>query len=77
MNRIFYLLSLLVVVDMKIGKYEITKGPNIQWYLITTFIIIWTTISTGNWWFIGWWIVINIVLIPVCFWIHKRNIKNN
>jgi len=61
---------------MKIGKYKITKGPNIQWYLITAFII-WVAISTGNWWFVGWWIVINIVLIPTCLYIHKRKEKSN
>lgn len=59
---------------MKIGKYEITKGPNLQWWLVTAFII-WATISTGNWWFAIWWAVVNITLVPMCIWIHKRNMK--
>lgn len=59
---------------MKIGKYEITGGPNFCWWVVT-FVLMYATIITGNWWWICGWFIFNAVLIPICLWIHERNEK--
>ena len=59
---------------MKIGKYKISGGPNLEWY-ITTLMFGWASIAAENWWLMGGWILFNIVLIPICLWLHKWNDK--
>lgn len=61
---------------MKIGKYEITKGPNIYWWIATA-CFMYPAVTVNDWWFIGGWILFNIVLIPICLYIHKRKEKSN
>lgn len=61
---------------MKIGKYEITGGPNFCWWA-ATFMFMYATIVTGNWWLICGWVIFNAAWIPICLWIHKRKEKNN
>lgn len=57
---------------MKIGKYEITEGPNAYWWFATA-AFIYATMTTGNWWWICGWFIVNAALIPICLWIHKQN----
>lgn len=59
---------------MKIGKYEITEGPNFCWWYVT-FVFMYATITTGNWWFICGWFILNAVSIPICLWLHRWNEK--
>ena len=61
---------------MKIGKYEITDGPNVYWWIVTG-VIMYATITTGNWWFIGGWFGVNIILIPLCLWLHAKPKKGD
>lgn len=55
---------------MKIGKYEITGGPNWQWYVVTALFLYLSIAEASPWWILGW-LAFNIVLIPLCLWIHQ------
>jgi hypothetical protein len=57
---------------VKIGKYQITSGPNLQWYLVTAFFIWWSCDKQTPWPILGW-LAFCVVLIPLCLWIHKLN----
>ncbi|OHB22260.1 MAG: hypothetical protein A2939_05175 [Parcubacteria group bacterium RIFCSPLOWO2_01_FULL_48_18] len=51
---------------MKIGKLEITSGPNIPWYVATVFFI-----ALGGWKGLFIWVAINIFFIGLALVVHK------
>lgn len=55
---------------MKIGKYEISEGPNMYWWIVTG-ALTYGTVVTGNWWLIGGWLIFNALIIPISLWLHK------
>lgn len=60
---------------MKIGKYEITKGPNAYWWIATAFFM-YPALAVNYWWLIGGWLLSNVALIPVCIWLHELKEKS-
>lgn len=61
---------------MRVGKYEITSGPNWQFYVVTAFICYWAWSSWTVWPIVGW-IVVWIVMVPLCLWLHGVNERAN
>jgi hypothetical protein len=51
---------------VKIGKLEITSGPNIQWYLATALFI-----ALGGWKGMLVWATINVFFVGLAFVVHK------
>jgi len=59
---------------MKIGKYEITQGPNLTWWLVSA-VFMYSSIATGNWLIFGGWLAANVVFVPISIWLHNWNEK--
>lgn len=61
---------------MKIGRFEITQGPNIMWMLVTAMMFI-PIVGHGNWWPLIAWFGFNLLLVAVCvplhFWSRRRD----
>ncbi len=51
---------------MKIGKVNITSGPNIQWYLFTVLFVV-----LGGWKGLFLWIAINVFFVAIAFATNK------
>jgi hypothetical protein len=61
---------------MRIGKFQITGGPNWQFYAVTAFFV-YASFSSGSPWPILGWIAFCVLLVPLCLWIHRWNEREN
>jgi hypothetical protein len=61
---------------MKIGKYEITGGPNWQFYAATAFFI-YLSITGETIWPVLCWILFCIAMVPLCIFLHKWDKKED
>ena len=61
---------------MRVGKYEITGGPNWQFYFVTALIVYWAWSGWTIWPIIGW-IVFWIIMVPLCIWLTRYNDRAN
>lgn len=57
---------------MKIGKYKIVGGPNWQFYAVTAFFV-WASVENESPWPILGWLAFCVAIIPLCFWVHRLN----
>jgi hypothetical protein len=57
---------------MKIGKYEVTSGPNLAWYVVTAILIV-VSIDRRTPLPVVAWFIGCVLMIPISFWLHKWN----
>lgn len=43
---------------MKIGKWDVTRGPNLQWYFVTVLVF-----AVGGWKGLFVWAILNVLFV--------------